>query len=88
MLAERSGTPENLRVVELLLAHGVAVNAMDARGDNALSIAVRVRDQSAELVRALVKAGANPDAANKRGETARTLAGRRRTEFFGAPVEH
>ncbi len=63
---------EGLATVSLLLDLGVEVNPRDNRGRTALMIAAE-RDY-AEVVDALVKAGARPGIEDNEGKTARDLA--------------
>ena len=63
---------DGLATVVLLLDLGAEVGARDNRGRTALMIAAE-RDH-AEVVDALVKAGAMPDIQDKKGETALDLA--------------
>ena len=64
----------------VLLEHGASVNIEDGKGETALFDAIRSTiksaDRKAEAIRALLKAGADPLHANKRGETAREIADR------------
>ncbi len=79
-LADRNGvTPLQLAVilgwtegVELLVGKGASVEVPNAAGETPLIAAIHRRD--AALVRALLKAGANPDRSDNSGRTARDYA--------------
>jgi ankyrin repeat protein len=63
-------------MARLLIAKGADVNAQDEDGSSVLSRAVFwARDQD-DVVQILIAAGANPELANKAGETPRALAAR------------
>ena len=61
-----AGSPE---VIDLLVKHGVDVNAKDAEGRTALIHCLQVRPNSAKIVAALLKHGADPNARMKGGYT-------------------
>ncbi|XP_056386069.1 ankyrin repeat domain-containing protein 22 [Hyla sarda] len=69
-----SKTKQNERLVRLLLAAGVNVNAMDSGGNTALHYACKMKSQS--IIPILLEAKANPLIKNKDGETSLDIAKR------------
>lgn len=65
---------EHLPAVVLFLGKGAAVDAADKEGNTALMHAVQ--GYSEEIVEQLLKAGADPNAKNRSGETPLSLAGK------------
>ena len=69
-------------IVALLLAHGAEVDAVDAAGETPLASAIRStvknRERLREVVRMLVRAGANTDHEDRRGHSPRRIAQRKR----------
>ena len=65
----------------LLIGRGADVTLQDEEGNTPLGRAVFFARGRSDVVRLLLKAGANPDAPNKAGETPRQLA-----ERLGEPV--
>ena len=61
-------------VVEVLLAFGVPVDAVDAWGNTPLFRAVFSADGDPRVVHRLMRAGADPDLANAHGRSPRGLA--------------
>lgn len=57
-----------------LLRHGARVDLLDEAGATPLLIAIRRGDVPVELVRAMLNAGADPDATDRRGESPRSAA--------------
>jgi ankyrin repeat protein len=67
---------EKVRITELLVKHGVAIDVQDEKGETALHIAVRnPRKCSDALVKLLVKMGANLTLTDKNGKTVYEVAG-------------
>jgi ankyrin repeat protein len=82
-LADRAGfTPlhfaghgQHADAARAVLAAGAAVDARDAFGKTPLAVAlVNVRDRDGEVIGVLLEAGADPDAKNYHGISARGLA--------------
>ncbi|XP_071986964.1 ankyrin repeat domain-containing protein 22 isoform X1 [Engystomops pustulosus] len=69
-----SKTKQNERLIRLLLAAGVSVNARDSEGNTALHYACKMRSQS--IVPILLEKGADPWIKNKDGETSVAIAER------------
>jgi ankyrin repeat protein len=79
MLAAPYGSPA---MIEILLKAGADVNAKEARGVNALMLAVASETQDMKVVERLLKAGADVNARSAAGETALDWANR----FGSRPV--
>ncbi|KAM3913381.1 ankyrin repeat domain-containing protein 22 [Leptodactylus fuscus] len=69
-----SKTKQNERLINLLLAAGVNVNATDSEGNTALHYACKMKSQT--IVPILLEAKADPWIANKQGETCVDIAER------------
>ncbi|XP_005098521.1 ankyrin-2-like [Aplysia californica] len=66
------GTSSAAHITKVLLSHRAAINVQNSKGETALMKAVQSQNMSAVLQ--LVKAGANVDLKDKKGNTARSLA--------------
>lgn len=71
-----SASNADVRSVELLLAAGAAVNAIDANGDSPLLLACKAGDEDGLLTQALLADGADAQVADRRGGTCLHLLAR------------
>lgn len=62
------------KIGEILVEAGGKVNLQDKAGDTPLHVAARNAYDAKRMMKMLVKAGANPEIKNNKGETARALA--------------
>lgn len=78
---------EDVATVNLLLRHGADVNATDVQGGTALMLAVLLNDRDrTDIVKLLLKRGANPNAMSSQGY--RPLTAVRRAEYIPLLIHH
>jgi ankyrin repeat protein len=70
----RAALGNQLEMAKMLIAHGANLNHVDNLGMTALLYAASIDFGDAEMVRLLLKAGADPSAKSKQGKTALELA--------------